>query len=289
MRASDTNFQAFLYLQLTIVATYQGVSLPGNCFPPSDECWLPGKWRVTFQLSSRKEVSAGQALPSIQALSGIEGENLGGFDLRLIGGSPLNRASKRPIVSFASLMQDSKIQGARNNLTLSFAVSTTLPGQKEVSYSSLVSVTGLVGTLTPDHDALPVYGDDAGLFAGRSARWRRSEGSLTLAVAADVSIVADYNVQISVIFINPLQAQQPVSPKISAVVRYPPPPPARFHPDVGTVAFAPVATLQLPAAPVAGRGILSSTTRSRFTTKIVHESTQVLLLDCLGVRCVITT
>jgi len=253
----------------------QGVTLPGNCFPPSEICWLPAQWTVTFQLANRKSRAVGQALPSIEAASGVDGDQ-NGWSRRLIGGSPLNRASREAVVSAASVTYDGMIQGVRNNLTMSFSFSTMLPGQADARFSSFVTISGLVGTMTSDDDALPLYGEDAALFAGRSALWRQAEGTLTLTVAAGTSVLPDYNVQISMLFLNPMAAQAGVTPTISATVRYPPPPPARFHPDFGTIAFVGIAPLEIADRAVDGVDILSASTQRMFTMKIVHESTQVL-------------
>ena len=253
---------------------WQGVSLPGNCFPPSEICWLPAQWTVTFQLANRKARATGQALPSIEAASGGEGDREG-WSRRLIGGTPLNRASRGAVVQAASVTYTSMIQGARNNLTMSFSLSTMLPGHADASFSSFVIISGLLGTMTGNDAALPLYGEDAALFTGSSALWRQAEGELTLTVAAGTSVLPDYNVQISMLLLNPLAAQAPVAPTISATVRYPPPPPARYHPEFGTIALVAIAPLQMAERAVDGVGILSAPTPRVFTTKIVHESTQV--------------
>ena len=46
---------------------FEGVSLPGNCFPPSDTCWLPERSTITFWLKARQSIAAGQTFPVIEA------------------------------------------------------------------------------------------------------------------------------------------------------------------------------------------------------------------------------
>ena len=52
---------------------FEGVSLPANCVQLSDSCWLPDRWSVRFWLQNRAQTAAGQALPFIEASSGIAG------------------------------------------------------------------------------------------------------------------------------------------------------------------------------------------------------------------------
>ena len=252
---------------------FEGVSLPANCLHLSDSCWLPEQWSVRFWLQNRASSATGQALPCIEATSGIDGADKLGFGLRAIGGRPLGRATQVPKVTAASLTQNTDIQLAQNNLTLSLSFSINLPGA--AGYSSSITVTGLVGILTPDNDALPLYGDDAALFAGKSALWRRAEGSLSLVVAARSALVAGNTVQISIVIMNPMKLQSAVSPKVRAEVRYSPNLWATSLaelPDAAPIAISP---LLLPEIPISCRNLLASGTESTFTTKTVHESTQV--------------
>ena len=103
---------------------FEGVSLPCNCFPPSDTCWLPARWSVTLQLTTRSSPASGQALPFIKAGKGFLAD-VSGFGATYIPGVPLNRATVAPRIQRASVTQNSAIQGARNNLTLSFQVDTS--------------------------------------------------------------------------------------------------------------------------------------------------------------------
>ena len=244
---------------------FEGVSLPANCVQLSDSCWLPDRWSVRFWLQNRATPAVGQALPFIEATSGIVGADESGFGFRAIGGIPLGRAAQIPEIRAASITQNTDIQNAQNNLTLSLTFSIDLPGYATSEYSSSIFVSGLVGTLTPDNDVLPLYGDDAALFAGRSAHWRQAEGKLSFAVAPGSSIVAGHNVQISILIKNPANTQPAVSPKARAEVRHPPR-------DAALVSISP---LPLPEIPVSCRGLLASGTESLFTTKTVQESTQV--------------
>ena len=81
---------------------FQGVSLPGNCMVPSGQtsstCWLPDRFTVSFLLTNRRNVAAGQAIPSIEASTGTEEDmNLNLLFNRLqIGGPPLNTADQSP-------------------------------------------------------------------------------------------------------------------------------------------------------------------------------------------------
>jgi hypothetical protein len=252
---------------------FEGVSLPANCLHLSDSCWLPEQWSVRFWLQNRASSATGQALPYIEATSGIDGADKSGFGVRAIGGRPLGRATQIPRVTASSLTQSTDIQLAQNNLTLSLSLSINLPGA--AGYSSSITVTGLVGILTPDNDALPLYGDDAALFAGKSALWRRAEGSLSLVVASRSALVAGHNVQISIIIMNPMNPQPAVSPKVRAEVRYSPNLWVTTPAELPDAAPIPMSPLLLPEIPVSCRNLLASGTESTFTTKTVHESTQV--------------
>jgi len=245
---------------------FEGVSLPGNCFTPSATCWLPDRWTVTFWLTNRISTSVGQSLPSITAASGFTKGDVTGFDVRQIGGVPLNRATRAPRFESASITQDSLIQGSSVNLTLSFKVSVNLPGFAATQYSSTILLSGLINTVTPDNAALPIYGANAALFAGSNGRWNQKAGSLLLTVAEGNFVVADYNVQISILLRNSMQTQPAAAPRISAHLRYPP---------AEQVSIVSVAPLQLPEMLVAGSGILTASTRSTMSKKIIHEATQV--------------
>lgn len=100
---------------------FEGVSLPSNCFPLSATCWLPSRWVVTVRLNMRSSAAAGQAVPWIEAEKGFA-KDVAGFRATFIGGALLNRATVSPRVQRASVTQNSAVQGARNNITLSFEV-----------------------------------------------------------------------------------------------------------------------------------------------------------------------
>lgn len=264
---------------------FQGVSLPGNCMVPSGQtsstCWLPDRFTVSFLLTNRRNVAAGQAIPSIEASTGTEEDmNLNLLFNRLqIGGPPLNTADQSPRFEAARIVQNSTIAGGYNNLSLSFTVTTNLLNNAR-AVSSIV-ISGLVGTQTQTSSSLPIYGADAQLFQGRSGIWQRSDGSLTLTVAPGAAVVAGYNVQLSIVIINPEQQQAAARPTITAIVTYKYAA-QKFGPsedeleDVSQVdSLARAPPLLLPQLPVQGSGLLTGATKSGFTTKIIHESTQV--------------
>lgn len=100
---------------------FEGVSLPSNCFSPSASCWLPSRWFVTMRLNMRSSVASGQAVPWIEVEKGFA-KDVSGFRPTFIGGALLNRATVSPRIQRASVTQNSAVQGARNNITLSFEV-----------------------------------------------------------------------------------------------------------------------------------------------------------------------
>ena len=109
----------------------------------------------------------------------------------------------------------------QTNLSLSFSFDIKLHGAATEDHSSLVTVTGLVGSLTPDNDAIPLYGTDTALFRDGIAHWRQS-GSLTLTVAPASAVDADQKVEISILVRIPIGAQPAWTPKITAQARLPP-------------------------------------------------------------------
>ena len=262
---------------------FEGVSLPGNCFPPSETCWLPERWTVSFWLAARSSTAAGQAFPTIEARDGNTANSRQFvFNKQAIGGVPLSKAFVEPLLDDARITQSSLVQGDTNNLTLSFTPSVALPSYANADHSSEVVLSGLVGTLTPDNDALPLYGDDAALFVGATGKpgtgvWRPQQGSLRLILASGTALAAGYKVHVSLLLLNPVQAQTAAKPTLRAMVRYPPQinhDPWRLESD-RVSPMVNFAHLPLLESPVRGLGILSAVTRSMFITKSIQESSRV--------------
>jgi hypothetical protein len=99
-----------------------------------------------------------------------------------------------------------------------------------------------------------------------SGEWQRTAGRLTMTVAPGAYVKPGHQVVVSILLVNPISAQAPVAPTISAEVRWP---------SAGPPPFARIPPFSLETIRVGGGQLLAASTPRQFTRRTIHEATQV--------------
>eukprot|EP00961_Rhodomonas_salina_P172789 2329977-Rhodomonas_salina.1 len=124
----------------------------------------------------------------------------------------------------AEIRENSIVKFAPNSLDV------TLEFDIPISFGAVITLTGMVNSLTPDDAALEIFGEHASLF-GNKGLWTQSSGSLELNVEAETVVPAGDSISFSFTIDNPntanpsgtivrvesqalLQASDPLSPSI---------------------------------------------------------------------------
>ena len=257
--------------QGTIV--FNGAVIPGDCSSSLDHSIVPMCSQVvavfTMTLKNKLLTTIGQDLPTAAASSDTMQ-----LSAALFGGLPLNRASVPPSFSLAAMRESSGVQGQANNISFTFSCNTNLISydSKHQSSAASITVTGLVGTGTPDAGSLQLSGANATLFAPASTTWSQANGVLILYLASSKNVAPGDVVDFSIVVINPTAMQQ-TSVSISAMV-YP-------YPD-GTSPPIPVPIIVnyglpmvLVSTVVAGFDVLSARIEPNVTSSSISESNLV--------------
>jgi hypothetical protein len=260
--------------QEAAVLVLNGAMLFGDCSTSLDHKYVPmcSQQVVEFSviLKSKKLAVIGQALPGVSA-----GSTTTQITYIPFGGSALNRATVTPAFTLASVRQSSKVQGQPNNISFTFSCNTHLTsyGAKDKASASRVTISGLLGTQTPDSYGLPLSGANATLFDASSTVWTQADGTLTVRLVDSITVAPNDPIQFSIVLINPLAPQQEVGVSIVASV-YP------FPDDTSPPISSPItvqygAPLVLEPSAMLGLGILSAYLRPSVLSSSISESSLV--------------
>ena len=254
-----------------------GAVLTGDCSTSLEPgnvplCTMSGpQSTVTFSviLKNKRLAVIGQALPTASASATA---------LQLastpFGGLALNRATMSAGFTIATVRQSSRVQGQANNVSFTFSCNNNLTsfGARDRSSASSITISGLVGTQTPDQVGMPLTGSNSSLFDAASTSWSQGTGTLTLYLADSMNVAPNDVIQVSVMLINPSTPQQ-ASISISATVF--PVPDTSSPPILTPIVIQYGLPLVLATTAMQGLDILSARVPAAVTSGGISESSLV--------------